>query len=234
MMKERKSARIILTGSGFTLIELVLATAISAIVIGILSVCLSFALRAWESTQNRRPDLTANFIDLFQRQLAEFDPTPIRFTEGARMLFSGSSRAIAFSTSHSVKAISKGVPVIAHYVYDPGAKVLYYSEIPLDPYHPKQVQDFIKAAPVAKEKSKYRFYAIDLAEFSLGYAGKDDNRFLETWDADNQSPTQVLLKWSNDTGAKAQLLLINSPFVIQADRMLQPAGGIPQPGGMLQ
>ncbi|HIJ69033.1 MAG TPA: prepilin-type N-terminal cleavage/methylation domain-containing protein, partial [Deltaproteobacteria bacterium] len=38
---------------GFTLIELILATAISALVVGILSVCFAFTLRVWQGTQNQ-------------------------------------------------------------------------------------------------------------------------------------------------------------------------------------
>lgn len=219
---------------GFTLIELVLATAIATLVIGMLSVCLSFSLRAWESTQNRSVDRTANLIDMFKCQLSEFDPTPIKFTEGARLVFSGASRSIAFATSHSVKAISKGVPVIAHYVFDPGAKVLYYSEIPLDPYHPRAAQAFIKATPAANEKAKYRFFPIDISQFELSYAGKDDDHFAEVWDRDGQTPAQVLLKWENpDIGQQAQVLIVNCPFTIQPDKMQLPLNTLMQ-GGIQQ
>ena len=69
---------------GFTLIELILATAISALVIGILSVCFSFTLRVWQGTQNQKPDQTFQLADLLNRQLAECDPKPIKFTGGVQ------------------------------------------------------------------------------------------------------------------------------------------------------
>src|SRR5208283_1255408 len=85
---------------GFTLMELVLATAISALVVGILAVCFSFALRVWESVQNQKPDQTFQLADLLNRQLAECDPKPIKFTGGVRSLFAGQENSIVFITAH--------------------------------------------------------------------------------------------------------------------------------------
>ena len=110
---------------GFTLLELILATAISAFVIGILAVCFSFALRAWLSVQDQRPDETFQLADLLKRQLSECLPTPMRFTDSTvHSLFAGQPNSIAFVTTHSVKALSQGVPVVAHYTYDPNSRVL--------------------------------------------------------------------------------------------------------------
>ena len=55
-MVSASQERGVLAGSlGFTLLELVLATLISAIVIGIFSVALSLSLRMWERQQDREP-----------------------------------------------------------------------------------------------------------------------------------------------------------------------------------
>ncbi|MEM5788805.1 MAG: type II secretion system protein [Syntrophobacteraceae bacterium] len=205
--------------SGFTLIELVLATVISTLVIGIISVSLSFALRAWESTQNRRPDQSAAVVDLIKRQLSQFDPTPIKFSDGERPLFTGTSNSIAFATSHSVRAISQGATVVVRYSYDPKTKALYYSELPFDPYHPKTIADFTRAKLTGE---KFRFYRIDMANFSLAYGQKDKDQLLENWKMEGGGrepfPRSVLLGWTATDGEKfSQLLLINSPFEIRTD-----------------
>ncbi|MFZ2445029.1 MAG: prepilin-type N-terminal cleavage/methylation domain-containing protein [Syntrophobacteraceae bacterium] len=203
--------------SGFTLIELILATAISALVIGILSVCLSFTLRAWESTQNRSPDHAPALVDLLKRQLAEFDPTPIKFEEGAHPFFTGDGKSLAFATSHSVKAISQGVPVAVRYIHDPKSKTLFYAEIPLDPYHPKVIKEFMQATPSRGGKGKFRFFTVDLADFSLGYAGHERTVFMESWDRTDDAPVSVLLQWTTrDAGQFAQLLTVNSPFTVES------------------
>ena len=211
---------------GFTLIELILATAISALVIGILSVCLSFSLRAWESVQNRKPDQSAALVDLLKRQLAEFDPTPIKFDEGPHPFFSGHAMKLAFATTHSVKAISRGVPVIARYHYDPGSKVLYYAEMPLDPYHTKGLKEFTQIEPTSGQKSSVRFFAVEIADFNLSYAGKDTSQYSEAWDQSNDFPTSVLMKWSTpEIGGFSQALAVNSPFSIEiTKRTAVPVG----------
>jgi prepilin-type N-terminal cleavage/methylation domain-containing protein len=224
--------------AGFTLMELILATAISAIVIGILTACLSFAMRAWESVQNRAPDQTAMVIDLFKRQLAEIDMTPIKFQDGVRPLFNGQHNSITFATAHSVKALSQGVPVAVRYSYDPRARVLVYSEVPFDPYHPQRMLDFMSANQSGNAPGKTLFYQIDLPGFDLSYAGKDDTRFREGWDKPREIPMEVLLAWNTrDYGAYSQLCLVNCPFPISLQRLLQQQPITPQassPGGILQ
>lgn len=218
--------------SGFTLIELVLATMISTLVVGILSVCLSFALRAWESTQNRVPEQSALLVDLLKRQLSEYDPTPIKFDEGNHPFFSGDTRNLAFATSHSVKAISRGVSVAAHYSYDRQSKTLLYSEIPFDPYHPKAIKEFTKAKPSGDGKGKVRFFAVGIADFSVAFAGKEKNQFLEDWQSEEGAPSSILLKWQTQDGRTfTQLLMVNSPFEIKIDKKQQAARG-GQVGGL--
>lgn len=201
---------------GFTLIELILATAISALVIGILSVCLSFALRAWEDSRDRKPDQSAALVDLLKHQLAEADPTPIKFEEGAHLYFSGQAKSIAFATAHSVKAISRGIPVIARYLSDPKSKVVYYAEIPLNPYDPRTITEFVKMEPSTNPKSAIRFYTVELADFNLSYGGKEGSQFSEKWEQRDEVPVSVLMKWRTpDSGDFSQLLSVNSPFSIE-------------------
>lgn len=221
-MRMRETTRPRNAESGFTLIELILATAISAIVIGILSACLSFSLRAWESSQNRRPDQTILLVDLLKKQLAEVDPTPIKFEDGMRPLFSGNSTSIVFATSHSVKAISQGIPVAVRYSYDAGSKTLFYAERPLDPYHSKLILDF--AQPKASGNDTARSFTVDLGGFSLAYAGKDEKQFSEGWNKTNEIPIEILLTWNGqDSKSYSQTLMLNCPFAIQIDKSQAPA-----------
>ena len=166
---------------GFTLIELILATAISALVVGILSVCFSFVLRVWQSVQNQKPDQTFQLADLLNRQLAECDPKPIKFKDSAHPVFTGQPNSIAFVTAHSVKAISQGVPVVARYTYDPNSRVLSYSELLLDPYHTGSIEKFLAGRFTSKKATEFRSYGVDFPEFVLAYAGKESKEFLQAW-----------------------------------------------------
>jgi len=227
-MKKKTVSRLS-DSSGFTLIELVLATLISMLVVGIMSVCLSFVLRVWESTQNRRPDQSRALVDLLKNQLSEFDPTPIKLTEGPHSFFTGDAKSIAFATSRSVKAISKGVPVVARYAFDPKNKVLFYAEMPLDVYHPKLISEFMQAKPALSEKGGGRFHKVELDNFALSYGVKEGGRFQDNWEQASGSPVSVLLNWNTNDGTKfAQLLIVNSPFSIPEDLQPKP---FQTPGG---
>jgi prepilin-type N-terminal cleavage/methylation domain-containing protein len=201
---------------GFTLIELILATAISALVVGILSVCFSFTLRVWENTQNQKPDQTSQLADLLNRQLAECDPRPIKFKDSAHPVFSGQQNSIAFITAHSVKAISQGVPVVARYTYDPSSRVLYYSELLLDPYHPGSIEKFVAGGRSGKQDTEVRTYGVDFPEFVLAYAGAKSTEFAQSWETADQLPVEVLVRWrAQDSVVHARASMVNAPFSIE-------------------
>ena len=211
---------------GFTLIELILATAISALVVGILSVCFSFTLRVWQSTQNQKPDQTFQLADLLNRQLAECDPKPIKFTGGAHPLFAGQPHSIAFVTAHSVKAISQGVPVVVRYTYDQNSRVLYYSELLLDPYHPGSIEMFLAGGSPRKHDTEVRAYGVDFPEFVLAYAGKESKSFSQSWETVDELPVEVLVRWrAKDSVVHARACMLNAPFPVEVLKVPVPAAG---------
>lgn len=211
---------------GFTLIELILATAISALVVGILSVCFAFTLRVWQGTQNQKPDQTFQLADLLNRQLAECDPKPIKFTGGMRTLFAGEPNSIVFVTAHSIKAISQGVPVVARYTYDPNSRVLYYSELLLDPYHPDSIERFLAGGSSRKQDTEVRTYGVDFPEFVLAYAGKESKKFSQFWQTVGELPVEVLVRWrANDSAVHARVCMLNAPFPIEVPKVPAPGAG---------
>jgi prepilin-type N-terminal cleavage/methylation domain-containing protein len=208
---------------GFTLIELIIATAISALVMGILSVCFSFALRVWQSTQDQKPDFAFPVAELLKGQLAECDPTPIRFERAVHPVFIGQPNAIAFVTTHSVRAISQGVPVVVRYTYDPGSRILYYSELLLDPYHSKSIEQFLSDKSLQNKETKIRSYGVEFPEFVLAYAGEDSKQFLQSWDSTDELPREVLLRWKGqDSRIHAQILMTNTPFSVETQKAPLP------------
>ncbi|MCE5332958.1 MAG: prepilin-type N-terminal cleavage/methylation domain-containing protein [Desulfobacteraceae bacterium] len=213
-----------LRSGGFTLIELILATTISALVIGILSVCLSFALRAWESTQNRQVDQTTLMVDLIKLQLSELDPTPIRSEGSVHPVFRGNSSSLYFVSGHSVKAISHGVPVVVRYAYDARKKLLSYSERPFDPYHAKAIEDFSGAGKGRETKDRPPSYEIEMPAFSLSYAGRDATQFSDRWEKSSEIPIEVLLRWTGeDAREHSRMLMVNCPFAISVKKEQAPA-----------
>lgn len=225
---------------GFTLVELVLATLISSLVIGILSVALTFSLRTWERQQNRKPSDMIALLDHMKMQLAQFDPTYIRIDGESRPMFQGETNSLVFATAHSVKAISNGVPVVARYVYDEREKKLYYAEMPLDTYHTDAIKEFLRIKPSTSEKSWPRFFAAEAAGFSLTFGGREKGSATESWGEEEAPlPSSVLVKWTvpGESESNVQLIIPNFIFPLKTDKPgaaganqapLQGMGGITQ------
>jgi hypothetical protein len=209
----RQSFHDCLGSGGFTLVELVIATLISSLVMGIISVALGFSLRVWERLQNQNPSDMPAVMDLLKWQLATLEPQTVRIDQESVPVFKGDTHSLTFATTHSVKAISKGAPVVARYVYVPEEKALYYAEIPLDPYHSEPLEDFLKSKP-EKSKKRSRFFSTAAAEFSLAFAAPEEiESFGESWEEDNAVPGLVVVKWSPDGQSRFTTTMVpNSLF----------------------
>ena len=79
------------------------------------------------------------------------DPDQVRGNRASR--FYRATQLDCFYNDSSLKAISQGVPVVVRYNYDPDSKMLYYSELLLDPYHTKSIEQFLadKSFPEKRE-----------------------------------------------------------------------------------
>jgi|WetSurMetagenome_2_1015567.scaffolds.fasta_scaffold00917_8 hypothetical protein len=213
MVSQRNGRRILARPQGFTLVELVLATMISAMVIGIFSVALSLSLRVWERQQNREPSDLPSLLELLKWQLAEFEPILIR--DGGRQysIFQGDGNSLAFATDYSVRAISKGIPVIARYVFVPGRGELYYAEMPLDPYHPEAIRRFLQMNP-GDTRAWPRFYLIQVGDFALSYAGEEAGGTVPSIEEGSGIPSAVMVKCAapENTASFSAALPVNSPF----------------------
>lgn len=184
--------------AGFTLLEMVLATLISALVMGIFSVALTLSLRVWERQQYREHSLAPNLINLLKWQLAVFDPVQVNYDGRTRYIFFGDEHSLAFATGQSVKAISRGAPVVARYVFVPSSGILYYAEMPYDPYHTETLQEFIQMTP-GSEGSSPRFYPTPMREFSLSFFSEESTGSDSFWDGEGGIPAGVLVKYSGST-----------------------------------
>lgn len=183
---------------GFTLVELVIATLIAALVMGIISVALGFSLRIWERQQNQTPSDMPAVVELLKWQLATFEPHPVRIDQESMPVFKADGRSLTFATAHSVKAITKGAPVVARYVFVPGDRTLYYAEIPFDPYNPEGIEEFMKFMP-GKDRKRGGFFATSVADVAFSYAEAGETEsFEENWQGDGAVPGVVVVTWTPD------------------------------------
>ena len=195
---EPERTALYLQSKGFTLVELVIATLISSLVMGIISVALDFSLRIWERQQNQTPSDMPAVIELLKWQLATFEPQPVRIDQESVPVFKADARSLTFATAHSVKAITRGAPVVARYVFVPRDKTLYYTEIPFDPYHTETIEEFMKFMP-GKDKKRRGFFATAVAEMSFSYADSGETEsFEENWQGDGSIPGVIVVNWTPD------------------------------------
>jgi prepilin-type N-terminal cleavage/methylation domain-containing protein len=207
--------------SGFTLLELLIATFIASLVIGIMTASLSFALRVWERNHNVESgdQEIIRLLEVMTLQLGSFNPTSVTMGADKENLpvFVGNQHALSFSTNYSVKSISKGVPVICRYLFIPGTKRFYYAELPFDPYHGEPIERFLKRNPEARD-SWPRFYAMDMEilEFSITYRGGSGEDFAETWEEASGLPQAIMVKVTLQRGSKTvHITRIINPYFMQ-------------------
>ena len=178
---------------GFTLLELVLATFISSMVVGMVSVALTFCLQTWEHYRKRTPPDAPLLMDLMGLQVGSFNSFPVRFEGKDQPLLKGEEHSLTLVTDHSVKAVSKGVTVVARYVFDDGEKKLYYAETPLDPYHPEPLEDFLDEKP-REEGSDPTFFWVELEDFTCEVEEAEDGGLGEK--KDDAVPAAILIRWT--------------------------------------
>ncbi len=171
---------------GFTLLELLLAAVISAIVLGMVATALSFCVRIWERQNRRLPDDMGQMLDLMALQLGSFNDASLRYKDKQQTIFFGDTASLTFTTNYSLKSISKGVPIIARYYFSKGERTLYYGEMPLNAgsatapkpndtslssssHDSNSVEGFIAMDPRG-EKGPVSFYPVNnVADFSIAY-----------------------------------------------------------------
>jgi hypothetical protein len=218
---------------GFTLLELLLATLLSTMVIGIVAVALSFCLRLWERHQNYGPNDALRIVELMTLQIGSFNAAPVRFDEGEEQsLFLGDKVSLTLATNYSVKAISKGAPVVARYIFHPEEKRLYYGEMPFNPKDPDLIEEFLGMDPNAKDSSVH-FYSVSASGFSLEFlekeaeesptgerrelrstgAGRNRNRSEGAWNAGFESLGGVLLQLTTEDGSRSITQLVTPGFL---------------------
>ncbi len=189
--------------AGFTLLEVLLATFIAALVIGIMTVSLSFTLRLWQKNQLKVPQNGNQLLELLKLQLGSIYRFPITIKGKKGPLFSGTPNELVFATAYGVRALSKGAPVIARYQFYARDKKIFYSEMPFDPYHEERTKNFLEARPGEDEERWPHFYAMGAEDFSFSYWDSERDEFESGWEEKPAPPSLVRIRvqWKEDDPA---------------------------------
>jgi hypothetical protein len=191
--------------AGFTLLELVIATFIAALVVGTLAATLTVTLRIWErhrGSEGAGHEVT-RILELLALQLATFNAHPVSLEEERQPVFRGDARSLTFATNTSLMALSRAVPIVARYVYIPEKKKLYYAELPFDPYHGELIEEFI-SRDLSQRNIGPRYHELesDVLEWSLSYLPRESNDYRESSEEFTELPQSIRVRVSARQGRK--------------------------------
>ena len=173
-------------------------------------------------------------IQLLKLQLACFDPMAVTIDGQQGIFFQGDERSLAFCTDHSVKAITKGAPVVARYIFSPEEKRLYYAEIPANPYRFEPITEFLQMQPKGGDNRLPRFYAVDVADFAFSYSGEEKGNAEGAWSDTVSIPKAVTVRWvpGDGSGPFSIFLVPNCLFsrsILKTPGTALPTGLVKQP-----
>lgn len=190
--------------AGFTLLELLIAMVLTAVVLLMVSNSFSFTSRIWLKAE--KEDGTGEIgqlVDLLGEQIGSyyaFDAGKVHNLS----IVSGSDTSIAIVTSHSVKSLHGGAPVLARYVFDEATGRLSYYEMPVDWSRTGELIDFVNSRmPAIPESVSY-----PASSFSLEYFSYDDGESLLKWNGPLNDMQSVVVKWrgAEDEPLKTRIL----------------------------
>jgi hypothetical protein len=224
-----KSPRILGGAGGFTLLELMLATFLSTMVVGMVAASLSFCLRLWERHRSLETNNVQYIVDLMTLQLGSYNPSTVTFSEGEQMVFFGDRYSLTLATNYSVRALGGGAPVLAHYTFYPEDGKVYYAETPFNSGDPDGVKEFIAEKPESRSDS-VPFYSIAASEFSIKFlqgqesdeVSRDDSDHLGklgksgrdgAWEGDPKALAGVLVHIVSGSGTHSMTKLMVPGFM---------------------
>ncbi len=184
---------------GFTLIELVIAITIGAMVMGILVYSLSITLKTWEKAKKPPDTAIDSLLDLLATQIIHASKDiPEKF------IFRGKSNLLAFTTNFSVMGLSMNTEVLACYKYDEqGKKLLYRQEI-ITRGEEEKLNKFIGECFDFTSEDKGWTVILPAENFRITYWHSQDR--LDQWEDLKTPPGRILVEASREGKAIARLI----------------------------
>ena len=188
--------------AGFTLIEMVLALTLLAVMLGLAWSGLSFALRGWDSgeTAGRRAvdlQLAHNFL---RRELAEVFPMRWKDPTQLRVAFEGDKKSLHFVSTRAAGASSGGLALVGLEVAagaDPRERSFVMRRALAD----DKAQDF---TPLAAAEPTLLVSNVDSVEF--GYFGSEndfnDPKWYPEWTFEGRIPQLVRVQVHSADGSE--------------------------------
>ncbi|MEJ5301345.1 MAG: prepilin-type N-terminal cleavage/methylation domain-containing protein [Thermodesulforhabdaceae bacterium] len=202
------SAKKLRLPKGFTLMEVVIAITVGAMVMGILSVALSLSVRTWEQSKKPLKNELDDLMELFSTQIIFLNQSPLPYRGGNAPLFLGKKNEIFFATNFSPIGRSMNCPVMVHYRFDEEKQTLTYRQVIIPGNIPEGstlIDDFI----AMQENAEALITIPSVRAFNLKYFEQIDGQALEKWDKPGSIPFKILVEVQTSEGEK---MLVRSSY----------------------
>ncbi len=139
-------------------------------------------------------------------------------------LFAGQANSIVFVTTHSVKAISQGVPVVARYTYDPNIKGAFLFRTSAGPLS-SGIHREVSRRAVFRQKTRLKFAptALIFRNSFWPMQARSQRSLSQSWESRDQLPVEVLLRWrGKDSVVHARVCMVNALFTIEVQKKTGP------------
>ncbi len=197
---------------GFTLIEVLIAITIGAMVIGIVAVAFSLTIQNWERAKTLSSYSTEKFANFFARQLMCLYNKPIPIHGRNRLIFQGEKSRLIFATTFSPIGISGNCKIIAKYQFIKDKHILQYEQIALNQptISAINMDNFLFSRSINKaENNLITTVSIDnIKDFSIGYMSKDDASFRDSWNEPATAPYKVIITISTAPKSRKVIRLV--------------------------
>jgi len=188
-------------GGGFTLLELLIAMALTSLVMLMVSSSLSFTSRMWIRAEDRQEKAgsVGSLVDLMGMQIGGY----YAFDSGKAgnlPVVKGTATTLFVVTTHSVKSLNGGAPVVAAYLFDESSGKVAYYEIPADFGRLELLREFMRAPHLTEAKS----VAYDAAGFELAYVSDSRDEPYHEWSGSMQGLLEIKIRWRETPDAQTQ------------------------------
>ena len=215
--------------AGFTLVELIVVVVITAMIMGIVSTSMSFSVRVWDRARGKKVAEYAPLLDLLGQQIRAYQ-LPLS-AEGAESgggglqspFFVGKDEYIVFVTTYSLKAVSRGTPVVVRYQYNSSEGRLFYREMIYNPYDSEGITDFTDESLTGeKGEPGDSVFSAELKGFSFAYYKKDGDEEVQEWDKSENPPDEIVLRYNSgedEDDEKGEHVLRLAPAVLSFEEL---------------
>jgi general secretion pathway protein J len=185
-------------GSGFTLLELLLAMTIFSVIIVLVLSMLRIGVLAWKKGEGELELLHRQRIvhDLIKHQLSSIKkPGSLKEKNGKKIIFHGNEDSIAFISNYSISSTNQYKDVLVKYYVeqdDDGAK-LFCLESEYSRFNISELKNF------EKESDEYRLLMGNADKIEFEYIKLDSEKNIKQWmsvwniDKEKSYPTAVRL-----------------------------------------